>query len=53
VVYLYRGFILQQGSKSYPSRLYTREYANESEIYVILSWKSVESARESTEREKR
>jgi hypothetical protein len=53
VVYLYRGSILQQGSKSYTSRLYTREYANESEIYVILSWKSIESARELMEHEKR
>jgi hypothetical protein len=29
-----------------------REYANGSEIYVILSWKSVEKARESTKDER-
>jgi hypothetical protein len=29
-----------------------REYANESKIYVILSWKSVERTRESMENER-
>jgi hypothetical protein len=29
-----------------------REYANGSEVYVILSWKSVERARESAEDER-
>jgi hypothetical protein len=51
-VYIW-GFILQQGSKSYLYRLYMREYANGSNIYVILSWKSIEIAREPMEDERR
>jgi hypothetical protein len=52
-VCLYRGFILQQGSKSYLYRLRMRVYANGSKIHVILSWKSVERAREPMENERR
>jgi hypothetical protein len=46
------GFILQQESKSYFYKLHTREYANRSKMYMILSWKSVERVIESMEDER-